>query len=117
MRKEAVANAWSESNSSNKWPKIGFVDNYFSDRFVEDGSYLRLSDLAIAYAIPIRKEKVKFLQALNLSFSIGNLFVLTKYSGYNPFVNSFGANVKRMGVDLNSAPYPLSYNFDIKFTF
>lgn len=117
VRKEAVANAWSESNSSNKWPKIGFVDNYFSDRFVEDGSYLRLSDLAIAYAIPIRKEKVKFLQALNLSFSIGNLFVLTKYSGYNPFVNSFGANVKRMGVDLNSAPYPLSYNFDIKFTF
>lgn len=117
VRREAVVNAWSETNPSNKWPKIGIVDNHFSDRFVEDGSYLRLSDLSLSYAVPLKKEKVKFLKALNVSASIGNPLVLTRYSGYSPFANSFGANVKRMGVDLNSAPYPLSYNFDLKFTF
>ena len=117
VRREAVVNAWSETNPSNKWPKIGVVDNHFSDRFVEDGSYLRLSDVTLSYAVPLKKEKVKFLKALNLSAGVGNALVLTHYSGFSPFANSFGANVKRMGVDLNSAPYPLSFNFDVKFTF
>ena len=117
VRREAVKNAWSPENPSNKWPKIGVVDNYFSDRFVEDGSYLRLSDVALSYAVPLKKEKIKFMKALNLSASVGNVLVLTRYSGFSPFANSFGANVKRMGVDLNSAPYPLSFNFDVKFTF
>ena len=116
VRKEAVVNAWSETNPSNEFPAIGVDDFYFSDRYVEDGSYLRLSDLAISYNVPISK-KSKVLHGLNLSLSAGNLFVWTTYSGYSPFSNSFGSNVKRMGVDLNSSPYPKSISFDAKFTF
>lgn len=116
VRREAVVNAWSETNPSNEWPAIGVDDYLFSDRYVEDGSYLRLSDLAISYNVPISK-KSKVLHGLNLSLSAGNLFVWTNYSGYSPFSNSFGSNVKRMGVDLNSSPYPKSISFDAKFTF
>ena len=115
-RREAVLNAWSETNPSNKWPAIGMVDTRFSDRYVEDGSYLRLSNLSLGYVVPLKKN-AKVLHGLNVSVSAGNLVVWTKYSGYSPFSNSFGSNVKRMGVDLNSAPYPKSVSLDLKFTF
>ena len=116
VRKVAVKNAWSPTHPSNKWPGIGKVDYYFSDRFVEDGSYLRLSDLSLSWAVPVSKQS-KVLRGLTLSLALGNLFVWTRYSGYSPFSNPFGANVHRMGVDLNSAPYPQSFSFDAKFTF
>ena len=115
-RRVAVKNAWSETNPSNQWPALGEVDTHFSDRYVEDGSYLRLSDLALSYNVPLNK-KNKVLHGLNVGLSAGNLVVWTKYSGYSPFSNSFGSNVKRMGVDLNSAPYPKSISVDLKFTF
>jgi hypothetical protein len=115
-RRVAVKNAWSETNPSNQWPALGEVDTHFSDRYVEDGSYLRLSDLALSYNVPLNK-KNKVLHGLNVGLSAGNLVVWTKYSGYSPFSNSFGSNVKRMGVDLNSAPYPKSVSVDLKFTF
>lgn len=116
VRREAVMNAWSPTNPSNEWPAIGEVDTHFSDRYVEDGSYLRLSDLSLGYNVPLKK-KSKVLHGLNISVAAGNLVVWTKYSGYSPFSNSFGSNVKRMGVDLNSAPYPKSVSLDLKFTF
>ena len=116
VRREAVKNAWSPTNPSNEWPAIGEIDTRFSDRYVEDGSYLRLSDLSLGYNVPLSK-KSKVLHGLNISVAAGNLLVWTKYSGYSPFSNSFGSNVKRMGVDLNSAPYPKSVSLDLKFTF
>jgi len=116
VRKVAVVNAWSETNPSDKWPALGYSDYYFSDRFVEDGSYLRLSDVTLSWAVPVKKN-FKYVKGLTLSLSLGNLFVWSDYSGYSPFSNPFGASVQRIGVDLNSAPYPQSCSFDAKFTF
>lgn len=116
VRKMAVTDAWSETNPSDKWPALGVVDYYFSDRYVEDGSYLRMSDLTLSWAVPVKKS-AKLLHGLTLSLSGGNLLVIDNYTGYSPFSNSFGASVTRMGVDLNSAPYPVSCSFDAKFTF
>lgn len=115
---DAVLKAWTPENKSNEWPKIGAqYDNNFCTRYVEDASYLRLSNIALSYDVPINRKKSKILQGMSAVFSVGNAFVWTKYSGYSPLNNTFGRSVKRLGVDLYSAPFPRSYNLDLKFTF
>ena len=85
------------------------------DTDIEDGSYLRLANLSLSYDIPLKKKKV--LKGLNLGFSADNLYFWTKYSGWDPDVNSFGSDVMRMGADSGSYPSARSFSFDVKFTF
>ena len=114
----AVENAWTPENKNNEWPALGnsYDSAMFSDRFLEDASYLRISNIALAYDFKISKS-AKVLHGLGLSLSVGNPVVWSKYTGYTPFSNSFGNNIRRMGVDMNSTPYARSYSFDIKFIF
>ena len=118
MYRSAYFNAWTPENKNNQWPAFGKSDNnIFSDRFVEDASYLRISNLALSYSLPINKKKAKILKGVNLSASVSNLVIFTDYTGMSPLSNSMGTNIKKMGVDINTAPLPRSYNFDVKFTF
>ena len=113
----AVKDAWSPENPGGRYKKIETaVTTQLCDLYVEDGSYLRLSNIALSYDVPISK-KSKVLHGLNLSLSVGNLFIWSKYSGYSALANSYGTSVRRMGVDLNAAALPYTYNFDVKFTF
>lgn len=120
VRKSAYVNAWTPENRSNKWPglaKMSGDDAIFSTRTVEDGSYLRMSDLSLSYSVPLKSKKQKVLKGLSFGLSCANVFVLTEYTGWSPVNNSFGANVKRMGVDIASAPIPRTYSFDVKLRF
>lgn len=71
--------------------------------FVEDGDYLRLSHVALKYAIPV---KAKWLKGLEARVSAHNLATFTKYSGWNPDVNCFGVTSLSNGIDYGS--YPLA---------
>lgn len=117
----AVANAWTPENRSNRWPGIGKIsstdDGRFSTRTVEDGSYLKLSNLSLSFSVPINKRKTKFLRGLDLGLSCTNVFIISRYSGWSPTNNSFGSSISRMGVDLSTTPIPRGYNFDVKFLF
>lgn len=115
VRREAFFGAWSPTNTETVYPRLEYNDEYISDRYVEDGSFLRLSSLSLSYRIPLKKKKI--LKGLDLGVSAGNLFVWTKYSEWDPEVNSFGSNIKRMGVDMGSYPSARSVSADIKFTF
>lgn len=121
IRKIAWTDAWTPENGGNTFPGISKIntteDGRFSDRYVEDGSYLRLSNVALSYSLPINARKSKVFKKVAFSLSFDNLFVLTHYSGWSPFGNSFGGNVKKMGVDSNAYPPARSYNFDVKFSF
>lgn len=121
VRKRAVDGAWTPQNKSDKWPAIGCIDGtedgIFSTRTVEDASYLRLSDLSLSWSVPINRQKIKLVKAIDLSLSCSNVFILTRYSGWSPTNNSFGSNLKRMGIDDATAPIPRSLNFDIKMVF
>ena len=118
VRADAYRNAWSPRNPSGTAPRLDYSadQNYITDRYVEDGSYLRLAHLSLSYRIPL-KGKNAFLKGLSLGFSCGNVFVATSYSGWDPEVNSFGADIRRMGVDIGSYPNTRSFTGDIKFTF
>ena len=115
--RDAFFNAWTEDNPNNEWPKFAApVDDLFCDRYIEDGSYLRLSNVSVSYSLKFKKTS-KVLRSIVFTGSIGNLAIWTSYSGYNPTVNSFGDDIRKMGVDLNSSPYARTFNFDVKFRF
>ena len=122
IRREAFENRWTPENPGNKYPSIESLQGangsaqlrYFTDRLIEDGSYLRLSSLSLSFHVPLKEKS--FVKGLDLTLAGNNLFVWTKYSGYDPDVNSFGT-LDRMGIDFGSYPSARTVSFDAKITF
>lgn len=119
IRKEYFYNAWTPENPSNKYPALnGFTLDeirLFTDRWVEDASFLRVSNVSLSYDIPLPKNK--FMRNMSVGVSGRNLYVFTKYSGWDPEVNSYGNNMQKVGIDVGSYPTARTYSFDLKFTF
>lgn len=74
-----------------------------SDRYVEDGSFMRMKYLTFNYSVPKAKLQKYKLQQLSLYLTINNLFVLTKYTGVDPEVG-YGS----FGVSVDNSPTPRS---------
>jgi TonB-linked SusC/RagA family outer membrane protein len=111
VRKDAFYQAWTPENKSNTYPKLGYASTaVFTDRLLEDGSYLRLSSVTLSYLLKLKSKAVNSLQ-FNLTGS--NLFVLTNYKGFDPDVNTFSNDVSRLGVDLTSYPSARHFTFGI----
>ena len=118
ITKEAFRNMWTEENPSNLFPSSTFeIDNYVMDRYVEDGSYLRCSDITLNYLLPKSWMKKIGFRNVSVYASVKNAFIITNYSGYDPEVNSFAFDGLRPGVDMNSYPTPRSYVFGLNVTF
>lgn len=110
-------NAWTPENPTN-YPSLSASKNedrvFITDRFIEDGSFLRLSNLSMSYTFKFKKKAVR---NITLTAAAKNLYVWTKYSGWDPEVNSYGNNVLKMGLDVGSYPTARTFSFDVKFTF
>lgn len=111
-------NRWTSDNRDNaKWPR---PDGTYtrsmkaSDRFIEDGSYLRCKNVSLSYKW---MHPVKYVESLNLVFSASNLFTISGYDWYDPDVNSFGSDASRRGVDLSSYPSARTFNLGIQLSF
>lgn len=116
VRREAFFEAWSPTHTNTVFPRLEYTDDFISDRYVDNGSYLRLANLSIRYDFRFRNKNL-FIKGVGAGVSAGNLFVVTKYGGWDPEVNSFGSDLKRMGVDMGSYPNSRSFSLDLKFTF
>jgi TonB-dependent starch-binding outer membrane protein SusC len=93
-------------------------------RFIEDGSYLRLKNITLAYNLPKSIIQRAGLKRLRVYATGANLLTLTNYSGYDPEVSSFNSNDgrnpqgdARQGLDLGSYPTSITYTFGIDLTF
>ena len=119
LTSDTVAKQWTPDNTGTWYPAIGALNGadvkWASDRYVEDGSYLRLSNVALSYDIPFKK-KDSFIKGINITLSAGNLWVWTKYSGWDPDVNSYGT-IKKRAADMGSYPGARTFKTDLKFTF
>lgn len=125
LRKEVLYSHWSASNTAEqnavaKYPKLTANQNLVhSDRFIEDGSYLRLKNISLAYNIPVQKWKPGFwLKGVQLYVSAQNLLTITNYSGMDPEVNSWGGgNSVNLGLDYLTYPNSKTVSFGAKVSF
>ena len=119
IRRDAFYKAWTPENPNTNYPALRQYSQYntFTDRIVEDGSFLRLANVSLSYSVPVNKSKKSWCKALNVSFSAKNILTVTNYSGWDPEVSSYGNNIMKMGVDMNSYPNFKSYVIGINVTF
>jgi hypothetical protein len=82
----------------------------FSDRWIEDGSYVRLKSVTVSYDVPL---KSNFIQGLNVWASAGNLLTITNYLGADPEFSA-GNAVLYQGVDAGLLPLSRTYFLGVK---
>jgi hypothetical protein len=102
----AVIDRWNgPGTGSNNMPRMVLNDpngnNRVSDRFVEDGSYVRLKNLRIAYTMPADWAKYLSLKRAQIYVSAQNLLTITNYTGMDPEVGG--------GVDIGFYPQAKTY--------
>ena len=118
ITQDAYNTRWTEANRENaKWPKAtaGYTRTFLlSDRYIEDGSYVKLKNLNLSYKLP---NPFKFVEQIMFTFSASNLLTITKYSGYDPDVNAFGSDSSRRGVDVYSYPAARSFTLGVSCIF
>jgi hypothetical protein len=95
----AMNTRWTTEEQQTNIPRVNYRDpmgnSRFSDRWIENGSYLRLSSLTLSYSLPIQST---YLQGITIWGSAQNLFTITKYLGNNP-ETSLGGSVLSQGID------------------
>jgi len=115
---KAYEDMWSTSNENGYYPRSTWVvQNYVIDRYVEDASYLRCSDITLSYMLPKTWMKKIGFNNISVYATVKNLFCITNYSGYDPEVNSFAFDGLRPGVDMSSYPTPRQYILGMNFNF
>ena len=109
-----VLDRWTGEGTSHSMPRAVFGDpnqnNRVSDRFVENGSYLRIKTLSLSYNFPQEWLKALTIEHARLTLSCENVATLTGYSGFDPEV---GIN----GIDLSTFPISRTFNLGINFNF
>lgn len=102
-----LANRWSATNPGGEYQvSTGSSGGRLplSDRYLEDGSFLRCKNLSIGYTF-----SAKGISNMRIYGSANNLFTITKYTGFDPEVGSFGNSNTQFGVD--NIVYPMSRSF------
>ncbi|MCI2081575.1 MAG: TonB-dependent receptor [Bacteroidales bacterium] len=98
-----VLGRWQGEGTGNTVPRAVYADPNqncrASDRFIEDGSYIRLKNISLGYSIPSSLLGKIRVNSVHLSFSMENMLTLSHYTGFDPEV----------GVDgIDSSRYPIS---------
>jgi TonB-linked SusC/RagA family outer membrane protein len=114
-------NYWTPENTDTSIPRpINSESNtnlFISDRYVEDGSYLRIQNVTLGYSLPADVlSKVK-MSRVRIYGSVQNLYTFTDYSGYDPEIGSFNQNVLLSGIDNGRYPSPRTYAIGVNVEF
>ena len=88
-----------------------------SDRYVEDGSYIRLQNISLGYTFPRKWLSKTPITNLKVYANFQNLFTWTKYDGFDPEVGSLYGNTLMNGIDYGRYPSPRIYTFGLNVSF
>ncbi|MDL2322487.1 TonB-dependent receptor [Bacteroidales bacterium OttesenSCG-928-A17] len=88
-----------------------------SDRYIEDGSYLRIKNITLGYTLPTSITKKWKIDALRVYANFQNVYTFTNYSGYDPEIGLSTSSNYVMGVDNGRYPSPFSWTVGINFSF
>ena len=85
---------------------------------VDDASWVRLRTLTLAYQLPKSvMDNIKWVKNINFSFTATNLWISTKYRGFDPDMSKYGAGSNAQGYSGYSTPNTSAYIFALNFTF
>jgi len=113
---------WTPDNPSTTIPRPSQGGNtttlvtLASNRWLEDGDYLRIKDIKLSYDLPSNLFKEQFIQSARLTLSGTNLITFTKYAGLDP-ESSSSSSLLSIGID--HTPYPVTrlVSFAVRLTF
>ncbi|GAA3746510.1 TonB-dependent receptor [Flavobacterium ginsengisoli] len=97
-------------NENTNEPRITLNDpngnGRISNRFVEDGSYLRIQNVSLSYDLPSKIFEKSIISKVRLYVNVQNLYTWTKYSGFDPALGNLDQNITLSGIDLGRYPVP-----------
>ena len=112
----ALVNRWTYDGQKTDVPRVmsttsdEWVNNErFSDRWIEDGSYLKLKKVRLTYKLPL---SLSWLQGITVFGEVNNVFTISKYLGEDPEV-SVGNSVLYQGIDAGYLPQSFNCNFGV----
>jgi TonB-dependent starch-binding outer membrane protein SusC len=115
-----MINRWTGENTQNnaRYPRMNANDinnELYSDRFIEDGSYLRIKTMQVGYNVPQSLISKLHIRTFRVYMNAQNLFTFTKYTGMDPEIGM--RDVLDMGVDRGTYPQARTYSLGVNVTF
>jgi TonB-linked SusC/RagA family outer membrane protein len=92
-------------------------NNRMSDRWIEDGSYLRIQNVNLSYTFPRKLTSKMNLHNLKLYTSVQNLYTWTNYSGYDPEIGAYNQSALMQNIDMGRYPSPRMYTIGVNVVF
>ena len=113
----AILKRWTGEGTSNSIPRVteSNINWQFSDLYLQDGDYLRISNITLGYDFA-KLIKCKFISQCRLYASVQNAFTFTKYDGMDPEIG-YGTDKWVSGIDLGYYPRPRTYLFGVNLKF
>lgn len=109
------------SNPGTNIPRASIQDpndnDRVSDRYIEDGSYIRLKNITLGYTFPSKLIRKWGLDNLRVYANIQNLLTITGYDGYDPEIGASTASANVYGLDNGRYPSPTVYSFGLNISF
>ena len=109
------------TNPGAELPRFSSLDgnrnNRMSDRWIEDGSYLRIQNVAISYHVPQKILKKAHIASAKVYFNVQNLYTFTSYKGYDPEIGAFNQSTLRQNIDMGRYPTPRTYTIGLNLGF
>ena len=118
---DVASNYHVTGGGANGIPRFSNLDgngnNRMSDRWIEDGSYLRIQNISLSYTLPQRWAKKAFLQNAKIYFNVQNVHTFTKYSGYDPEIGAYNQSALLQNIDRGRYPTPRTYTLGLNLSF
>lgn len=111
-----LTDSWSPDHTDASRPSVDATRDFASFRrssfFIEDGSFIRLQNVSLGYNLPVPK----VIRSARIYLSAQNLFLITKYKGFDPEVNNQGQNNLNRGDDYDAYPRARTFTAGINLT-
>ena len=114
-----VLNRWTGEGTTNdaRYPRYTFQDDNsnirVSDRYVEDGSFIKIKNVLLGYTLP-KTVASKVFKSVRIYGQVRNAFVFTKYSGFDPEI---AGGILDTGIDRGYYPQPRTFSLGLDFNF
>jgi hypothetical protein len=116
-----LLNRWKNEGDITNIPRANYVDpagnRRFSNRWIEDGSYLRFKTMTLGYQISKLLLSKLSMKSCRIYATAQNLFTLTEYTGYDPEASAFNSGVTSIGIDQGTYPQYRAYIMGLSIGF